>query len=234
MAPELLSRGFDISFWLDMMPDLANILASFSIGLILFIAVSLLLNIFLSGGLFDNLRADNCKYGARDFFSASAKLFFPFLWVSILVILIILATAFIIIGIPLIAMKSAGGDEVLIMKIMNILKYVIALMIIIYLLVADYARAWLAASDRRNVFKAVGYGFKATFSSFVNSILFMLFAVGLQVAYSMGAAKLYGVIEPQSGNGLFILFLVSQILIILRIYFRAYRYAGITALYALG
>ncbi|TFH34298.1 MAG: hypothetical protein E4G95_08440, partial [Bacteroidia bacterium] len=26
MAPELLSRGFDISFWLDMMPDLANIL----------------------------------------------------------------------------------------------------------------------------------------------------------------------------------------------------------------
>jgi len=234
LSSELLSRGFDISFWLDMMPDLANSLASFSTGLVLFFGISFLLNVFMSGGLFDNLKADSCGYTPKDFFSASAKLFFPYLWVNLLVILIILVSVFLIIGLPMIIMNSSGVEELTRLKVMNIMKYLVAFILLIYLLVADYARAWLAASDRRNVFRAVGYGFKATFSSFVNSYIFILFAVALQVAFSWGAARLIGFMEPQGGMGLFLLFIVSQLIIIARIYLRAYRYAGVTSLYALG
>jgi len=234
LSPELISGGFDFSFWLDMVPNLSHALASFSFGMIILVLITFLLNIFLSGGLFDNLKADSCGYMPRDFFSASARLFFPYLGVNLIVILIILASGFLLIGVPIIAMNASGVEEVSRLKIMNIMRYLLIFILLIYLLVVDYARAWLAASDRRNVFKAVGYGFKATFSSFVNSYIFMVFAIALQLAFNLGAVKIMGYMEPQEGSGLFLLFIVSQALIISRIYLRAYRYAGVTSLYTLG
>lgn len=234
MLPEIMAKGFDISYWLEMGNSMKHLVSSFSAGLMVFIAISLILNIFLSGGLFDNLRVNSCSYRPSDFFSASARLFFPYLWVNLLVILIIIASLLLIIGAPLFILRSGSGGEDTMLGVMKIFRIVMVAVMLVYLLVADYARAWLAASGRRNVFKAVGYGFKATFSSFANSYLFMLFAVALQVAFTILAAKVLDSMEPQGASGLFLLWVVSQAFIISRIYLRAYRYAGITALYALG
>lgn len=234
MATEMLAHGNDISYWIDFGSDIQNILGSFAAGLMTFIGISFLLNIFLSGGLFDKLRVTETGYRVRDFFSASAKLFFPFLWVNLLVILIILTSAFIFIGIPVLVVKGSGANEEVWMSIAKIMRFAFLFIVLIYLLVADYARAWLAASDKRNVFRAVGYGFKATFTSFVNSYLFIIVAVALQTLFVWLSITLLEGMEPQTGGGLFLLFILSQLLLIIRIYLRAFRYAGVTSLYAIG
>ena len=234
MTPEMLKHGIDISFFLSFGHSMNGLLSSFSVGLVLLIGVGFLTFVFLNGGLFDNLRVSTTSYSVRDFFSASARLFFPFLWVNILVILIIVASALLLIGAPVAILNIAGAEEAKIQLVIKIARILFFVILITYLLVVDYARAWLAASEKRNVFKAVGYGFKATYSSFVSSMIFMIFAVALQALLTWGGTKLIVGFDPASGGGLFILFLMSQVFIILRLFFRAYRYAGVTSLYALG
>ena len=89
----------------------------------------------------------------------------------------------------------------------------------------------MAANDHRRVFKALGYGFRATFSSFLASVIFMALVVTIQVLFLWGGIKLMGAINPQTGGGLFLLFLTGQAVFIVKLLLRAWRYGGITALY---
>jgi hypothetical protein len=207
-------------------------MSGLSSGALLLLLLVLLLYIFLNGGLFDSLRANSCSYKVRDFLHSSAKLFVSYFVVTILMLLIILFTLFLVVGLPLIILRTAGsGSELSFIRLAGILRVVVILILPVLLLVADYSRTWLASNDHTKIFKALGYGFRATFRRFFSSYLFMLLMIVIQGLYVWLVSKILVGWNPESIGGLFALFLVTQIFFLLRLFLRAVRYGGITALY---
>lgn len=226
-ATQMISDGFRVDFWADL-PVALPALSSLTSGVFLLFAILFFVNVFLNGGLFDSLRANTCRYMTGNFFKASAKLFFAYILVTILVMLMIIVLLGLIIGVPIaLARASESGGLPLIVKIIRI---IFILFLPLFFLVVDYARVWLAANGPDKVFKALGYGFKATFSAFLSSYIFMIVMIAIQAGFVFLASKLLD-FSPQTGGGLFLLFLLSQALMLIRLALRVWRYGGVTAMY---
>jgi len=165
---------------------------------------------------------------------ASAKLFFSYLFATLLVLLMIIFAAFLIIGVPLlIHSASDSSSDATMWKLAMILRIIFLLILPIFLLVIDYARAWLAANGPGKVGKALGYGFKAIFSSFMASYLFMAIIVIVQIILVFFVTRVVSGSQPQTGGGLLLLFIITQVLLFMKLYLRAWRYGGVTELYSL-
>ncbi|MEA1886754.1 MAG: hypothetical protein U9N72_06060 [Bacteroidota bacterium] len=233
-STSLLNDGFDISFFMNLGEAFDPMMSAITGGILIILLIFFFLYVFFSGGLFDSLLANKWSYKPSDFFRSSSRYFLSYLVVVILVMLMTLIAMFLIIGVPLI-IQGAGStaSEAATLKLVSILRIIALLVLPIFLLVADYARVWLAANNHFKVFKALGYGFKATFKSLFGSYFFMLTMVIVQGLYVMLAAKLLSDYTPESGGGLFLLFIISQVLFFIKLYLRALRYGGIAALYQL-
>ncbi len=227
-AAQMISDGFRIEFWADLGPVLIPALSSLTTGVFLLIAILFLMNVFLNGGLFDSLRANTCRYMTGNFFKASAKLFFAYFLVTLLVMLMILIFLGLIVGVPIAIVNASESEELPV--IIKIVRIIFILFLPVFFLVVDYARVWLAANGPAKVFRALGYGFKATFSGFVSSYIFMIVMIAIQAGFVFLVSKSLS-FSPHTGGGLFLLFLLSQVLMIIRIALRVWRYGGVTAMY---
>lgn len=230
-ATDMLSAGFDLDFWSDI-NSMAGFLPDLSIGVIFITLLLLIVYVFLNGGLFDSLRANSCSFTISNFFASSAKLFLSYMVATLLVLLMIIITVAVFIGVPVTIGQASGTiDSPGMVRLMKILRIVLGLVLIIFFLVIDYTRTWLAANDHRKVFKAMGYGFRATFKGFLGSYLFMLVIVILSVGFSWLSLKITGSMRAETGGALLLLFLVTQVLVFLRIAMKAWRYGGVTSMY---
>ena len=211
-ATELIKDGFSLDFWADMGPFFQTLTSATFTVFLLLLLLHFFIGIFLNGGLFDALRANSCNYKLTDFFMASARLFFSYLVVTFLVLLMIIFAAGLIIALPLV-IHNAGdsSSDASMLRLSMLLRIIFLLVLPIFLLVIDYARAWMAANDPGKMFKALGYGFKATFKSFFASYLFMALIVVVQFVVVFVYTKVIGNTQPQTSGGLFLLFLIIQI-----------------------
>ncbi len=233
-STSLLNDGFNISFFLDLGQSFSPMMSAITGGILIVLIIFFFLYTFLNGGLFDSLLENKWAYKPSDFFRSSARYFLSYLAIMILVLLMILAAMFLIIGLPLIIQRAgSSGSEEATWKLLSILRIVALLILPIFLLVVDYSRVWLAANNHGKVFKALGYGFKGTFKSFFGSYFFMLIMVIVQGLYAVLVVKLISGYSPDSSGGLFLLFLMSQVLFFIKLYLRALRYGGVTAMYQL-
>ncbi|MFO7852332.1 MAG: hypothetical protein ACQERS_09000 [Bacteroidota bacterium] len=231
-STSLLKDGFDISFFMNLGEAFDPMMSAITGGILIIILIFFFLYVFFSGGLFDSLLANKWSYKPGDFFRSSARYFLSYLMVVILVMLMTLIAMFLVIGVPLIIQRAgSAASEAATLKLISILRIIALLVLPIFLLVADYSRVWLAANNHFKVFKALGYGFKATFKSFFGSYFFMLTMIIVQGLYLMLVVKLLSDYTPDTGGGLFLLFLISQVLFFIKLYLRALRYGGIAALY---
>ena len=231
MAPEMIKDSFSIDFWTGLDVSMP-LLGGFVKGMAYLIFIYFFLNAFLTGGLFDSLRSNVCRYPLKFFFKASAANFFSFLTVTLLVVLMIVFSAALIIGVPVLIARSGDRGDAALFGTIRIARIVYFLVIPVFLLVADYSRSWLAASNNKLIFKSLGYGFRATFSSFLSSYIFMILLVALQLVFLFLVTKLLN-FTPESIGGLFIFFLFSQALIIIKLFLRAWRYGGVTTLFTI-
>jgi len=229
-----LNEAFNIAYFLDLGEAFRLLMSAISGGIIIVLVIFFFLYVFLNGGLFDSLRENEWSYKPGDFFRASARYFLSYLAMMILVILMVLIALFLIVGLPLI-IQGAGTSvsEEATLKLVSILRIIVLLVLPVFLLVADYSRAWLVANKHTKVFSALGYGFKATFKYFFSSYVFMLVMVIVQGLYSILVFKILTGYRPESGGGLVLMFFISQGLFLLKLYLRALRYGGVTALYQL-
>ena len=231
MITEKLAEGLNFEVLVDMGAAFRSIMSFFSAGLLLAILVGFILNAFFTGGVFDSLKGSSGKFSAGEFFRASAKNFWSFLVISIIISLIIIIIGILTIILPLsIVSQSDKSPEGALFKTGLIVISIFFLLLTILLLVADYARAWQVSKERNVCFKAIGFGFSQTFKTFLSSFPLMIILLVVQLTFGWLVLKILPGMRPATGGGVFLLFLLSQILFFLKIMLRIWRYGSVTSL----
>jgi len=231
MITEELMDGFNIEVFSDLDSVFTNLASYFSSGLFLLLLLGILMNAFLTGGLFYSLKGISGKFSSTEFFRACARNFWSFLVITIILTIIIIFLTVFITGLPVfLAAQSyteSGASPFLAVKIAVI---ILISVIITLIVVADYARAWQVANDKPACFKAMGFGFGRTFRTFLSSVPMMLILLAVQVLFAWLVLKIIGQWKPVNTGGIFLLFLMSQFLFFIRILMKTWRYASVTSL----
>ncbi len=235
MISEKLRDGIDIEVFADLSASFRGLGSYFSKGLMVIFLVSFVVNSFLTGGLFGSLRRNSGVFSAQEFFRISAKKFWSFLFITLIlsVIVILLAVFIIVIPVSLIRL-SEKATEVIVFNSAILFASLFLFVLIILIVSADYARAWQASHDENACFKAIGFGIKETFRTFYSSYPMMLIIIIVEVLYMCLVFKILPGINPQSGIGIIILFSASQILFIIKLFLKTLRYGSITAMMELN
>jgi hypothetical protein len=231
MITEKLAHGIDIEVFADLGPALQSLLSFITSGFILIFFIGFVINAFLTAGLFGSVRKGNSKFSAQEFFRAGSKNFWSFLIITLIITLITYFFSGIIIGVP---MMIIAGMETISEKTQYsvvIASIVILLLILpVFFLVADYARAWKASHEDESCFSAIGFGFSNTFSKFWSSYIMMLLLIASQIILGIIILLILPSWKPVSGGGVFLLLIISQLLLLTRLMLKTFRYASVTSL----
>lgn len=230
MITEKLKGGIDIEVLVDFGAHMPAILSSLSTAFFLTIIFAFLMNTFLNSGLFSSLRHSEAGFGSSLFFGKAGANFWPFLLITIIMSVIILFLAFLIIAIPV---MIAGGSDAE-SNVLGTFKTALVTFLIIlpvFILVTDYARAWQAASSKSKCFTAIGMGFRQTFRNFFSSCLVIAVIMIIQLLFSWIVYSVVINMKASTGGGLILLFLVSQLLFIIKLFLRTWRYGSVTAMF---
>lgn len=231
MITELLRNGINIEVFSDLEVHFESIISYFSSGLLLLLLITILMNAFLGGGLFNSLKGDSTNLTVTEFFRSSARYFWSFLVVTVLVGLMIILLGIFIIGIPFgIAYGGSSGPGTSSFAILLIGIVIYLIVLISLLLVADYSRARLVTKEKPACFKALGYGFSMTFRFYLSSFPMMLILVVIIMLFAWLSMRLIGLWIPATGAGALLLFIVSQVLFFGKLLLKAWRYGSVTAL----
>jgi hypothetical protein len=228
---EKLMNGLNIEIISDLGTLLKGLTGYFSSGLMILFLLWLLINAFITGGLFNSLRDNEEKFSAAEFFKASSRNFLPFLGITLIISTILILLASVLIVVPLEGVTSSENpDESVpwLILIVSISLYILVSQI--FVLVADYARAWQVKNEKPACFRALGFGFSRSFRRFRSSFLMMLIIWLVQTLFVLLVLKVIGNWKPASGVGVFGLFLLSQVLLYIRFLLKAWRYGSVTSL----
>jgi hypothetical protein len=232
MITEKLTGGINIDVITDFGANFKTIISALSSGIFLLILFGFIMNVFFNGGLFTTLRNSEEKYSSSQFFRGAGRNFWSFLAITGIISLIIFILAFLIFGIALwLAGSSETAPEGARYKAAILGGIILVVILPVFLLVVDYARVWQVTCSKPAVFKAIGVGFKQTFSHFLSSYPVMLVMIIIQALFSWFVLKFITGMGPQTTGGIFLLFLLSQFLFILKIFLRVWRYGSVTSMY---
>jgi len=235
MITEKLADGFNTEIFTDLGSALKVIVSFFSTGFMLLMLIGFVLNIFLAGGIFSSLRKNNTLFNSPEFFRSSARNFWSFLIISLITRLIINFLSGLIIAVPLIIISLNDSISTRTSIIIASVSGLISIVVVpVMLLVADYSRVWQVSNERPACFKALGFGFSETFSKFWSSYPLMLVILIVQILFIYLVFSIIPGLRPVSGTGIFLLFLLSQILFFIRITLKVWRYGSVTALMELN
>lgn len=235
MAPELLRTGINLDVLVDLEKYAAGILSYLSSGLFLLLLIGILMYSFFAGGLFKSVSNSEQVLSVPCFFRASGRYFFYFLGVWFFVVLMILVSGLIIVGLPAGLISRAENPPQGVLQTVVIITGLIFLAgMIVFLLVADYARAWLIAAEKPALFRALGSGFRLTFSNFGSSFIMMLIIMVIMVLFGWMVSSVIGAWKPETGGGVFVLFIVTQLLFFAKILLKTLRYGSVTVLMELN
>jgi hypothetical protein len=232
MVTEKLKNGINFDVFTDLGTNMTTILSGFTTGFFLLVFFGFLLNVFFNGGLFSTLRSGEERYASAKFFRGAGINFWPFLVITVIISLIILIMASIVFVLTFwIAGSSDSSPEGTRIRAGIISTIIVIVILPVFLLVADYARVWQVTSSESAGFKAIGVGFRQTFKYFFSSYPVMLINMGIQLLFSLFMMKSILGVGPQTGGGIFLLFLFSQFLFIIKILLRVWRYGSVTSMF---
>lgn len=232
MAMEKLTDGFDMGLVGDMGEAFGQLMASATTGGLLLLLAGFLLYTFFAGGLFTRFTTAWGGLKISGFLKASAHNFFPFLLIALLMGLIIGVYTALLIGIPAGVMLASPGGSSALSGLMKFFFVLWGLGLPVWLFVADYSRRWIAATGSRKVFRALGEGFRALRERFWTSYITVLVILMLNVVFVSGSMWFTACSMPEKGIMIFLFFLVTQLLFIVRLFLKAWRYASVCQLNA--
>ncbi len=230
LISERLLGGFDAGLIGDMGPAFYRILSTATAGGFLVIVAGFLLLTFFSGGLFTRYTTEYGEFRISAFMKASSQHFLSFFVIGIIVQLLIAAWTFIIIGIPAGVKVAINEDASSAMGLSRIMTVIWALGIPVLLLVADYSRRWITSTGSRKALSAIKTGFSSLGCKFFRSYLSILIIFVINLLLLFLALWMMAAAVPEKGGMLFLFFLGTQALFLVRLYLRAWRYATVTEL----
>jgi len=232
MISESLLGGFDISI----LADLGNRIAPFITGMLLttvfVIIFGVLLNIFFAGGFFGRFAEGTADQRISDFFRSSSRFFFSYLGIATLVALMIIFWAGLMLGLPILLSDAASRGTATMTFLMRLLGVLFILGLPVLLLIADMARTWIAYTGKRNVFRAVGEGFRAAFNGFLNNYVSEFAVMTASILLSLLLLWLLRNSVPERGILIFLFFILTQVIALLKVWVRSWRFATVTELMA--
>lgn len=220
-----LHGAIDAEVLAELGPSLGNIISSLGMSFLLLLFAGFLINVFLSAGLFAGV-----SHFRTGFWTAAGAYFWSFLVIMLIVGVIMLFLLFF----ALFAAAMISGIDNIMSEMKLIRAFLVAgavflFILPVFILWADYARAWQVRSDSNRPFTALGFGMKQTFRTFFSSWIMMALLLIIQAAYWWLAMKvLPGLYSGWEGSVNFFL-LAAQIAIIIKIFLRVLRYSCVTA-----
>jgi len=230
MITEKLKDGINIEVLGDLGKILSEMIRSLSLGMMFLVLIGILLNSFLSGGLFNSLKGGAGRFSGTEFFRTSAKYFWSFLGITLLIGAILFVLGILIIAVPIGIVSSSATAEGTLYLAGLICGIIYLAALIILLLVADYARAWQVRNETPACFRALGFGFGRTFRRFLSSFPLMLLLLIFKVLFSLLVIAAIGPWRPEKGGGVFLLFVLSQIIVFVNLLLKTWRYGSVTSL----
>ena len=231
MITDKLDEGFNLEVFTDLGSTFKTIMSFITSGFIFVLIIGFIINSFLTGGLFNSLKKDASGFSVPEFFRTGAKYFWSFLNISLIITLIINFLLVIIIGVPLIIIsisETITESSAFIVGIAAVLVFLFFLPV--FFLVADYARAWKVSNENRSCFRAIGFGFRQTFSKFWSSYLMMLILTLCQLLFGLLILCILQAWKPITVGGVLMLLIISQFLLYSRLLIKTWRYASVTSL----
>ncbi|HUW91751.1 MAG TPA: hypothetical protein VMV74_01190 [Bacteroidales bacterium] len=229
-AADRLLNGFDIGLTGDMGPAFGNLLASATYGGFLLLIAGFLLYTFFAGGLFARFTTAYGSFKVSSFLKSSAHNFITYLGIGIIMFLVIVVWAVVIIGIPAGITSAVTDDPLSVITVSKVMVYIWALGLPLWFLVADHSRIWVASTGTRKVFKALGAGFASLRVRFITSylavlIIFIVNLIFLWLIITFTASSI-----PEKGLWIFLFFIATQVMFILRLFLKVWRYATVSEL----
>jgi hypothetical protein len=227
MAVERFADGFDLGLAGDMGKPFVNLMSAASLGGLLLLVGGFFLYTFFAGGLFASYTTAWGGLKANAFIRESARNFLPFLKIAILMLLITGAWTFIVIGIPIIVIMAASKGSTPGSNIIYLFYFIWLLGFPVWLFVADASRRWVAATGSGKVFRALGEGFRALADRFWLSYGTILVIFILNIVFIFLSLWFTAWSVPSKGWMIFLFFLATQALFIIRLFMKAWRYAAV-------
>ena len=227
MAVERLMNGFDLGLISDLGDTFGDLTSALSAGTMLIILAGFVLLTFFAGGLFKRFITAWGGLRVSDFLKASANNFIPFLKIALLLLFAVAVFSFVIIGIPALIIVPALSEASSSSNIMYLFNGLWLLALPVWIFTADYARRWIASTGSHRAFRAVGAGFRALRENFwlsYGTVFTIMVINGLCFVLALWFAA---VAMPDRGLLVFLFFIATQVLSILRIFLKAWRYASV-------
>jgi len=179
-----IKDGFIIDVFADMGRDFSIITIMGLSGFLLVVFAGFMINAFLTRGIFGVLRYNTTSAGFSDFFAHSAKNYWSFLGISVLLRLATMILMLILLYIPLSALGPGRSLNHGTVVTTSVVAGICFLFIIpVFIQASDYARAWLVVHPATSFMKSLAKGFSLAFNRFFISYFYVLLLCALQVAF---------------------------------------------------
>ena len=230
MITERLIDGIDVEVVTDFMNNYNNLSPFFFSGLFILLLAGLIVNAFITGGLFDSVSRRPGQFNIPEFFRSGAANFRSFFGITAIISIMIIFLGLFVLLLPAGIVLASGGTDYSAVITLTVSAIFFFLIIAFLMLVSDYARAWQVSNERKACMKALGFGFRYSFKSFLSSYFLMIFLILIQVLFNLLAIRLLGTWRPVSSGGIFLLLIISQTLFFLRLFLKTVRYASVSYL----
>ena len=231
LITDQLAQGINIEVIGDLGQATKTIASALSSGILMLLIVSVIVNIFLAGGVFDAVRKRNERPSGEDFFRACAGNFWSFAVIMLLFYLITIALLVVVVVVPVsMAANSENAPEGITFKMLRRSGVLFIALLAMVNLAADFARAWQAAHSGKAGIRAFGFGFGSTFRTFLSSFPLMLFIFILHAVTTLLIFRIVAGFAPAGAGGLILMFIMSQLTILLNVFIKVLRYASVTSL----
>ena len=181
-----------------------------------------LLMVFFVGGIIRSFNRED--YSVSTFFSGAGVNFLRFLLCDVLMIVAQIVMFFLLFGLASLLLKLFGNivSERPLFWAYAIAGFVYACVVVLLLMISDYAKFYMEMAETHRVFKAIGKAVKYVFNNFVKT--YFLYALLLVVpVLTLILYKLtFDKIGTAATWGLIAMFFVQQFFIVLRIWFRVW------------
>lgn len=227
LAIERLNDGFDLGLTGDLGKSFTALLAAASAGTLLAGTAGFFIMTFFAGGLFRRYSLAWGGLKVSDFLRACAGNFIPFLKIALLMMLITGVYTFIILGIPGSIIMMVSGSQLPTGNLFYLFYVIWALGLPVWLFVADASRRWIAATGSQKVFRALGAGFRALKERFWLSYGTVLAVLVINTAAVLAIFWFAATSTPEKGILVFLFFIATQALFVIRLFMKAWRYASV-------